>query len=134
MSLHRVNSMSSYEHVRGSSPARSEHREVSFNPISKRASSIVSEEPLNAWQVSEAKRMRKKKSDAMTVHGRLYANTTRCSTDFRCFHILPLRSRDRLWVCCSKTCISQRGCLWKVLSTTRVGKQGANMLRARVTV
>lgn len=57
MSLHRVNSISSYEHIRGSSPARSGHGELSFNPLSERISLAAKEEPPDTWQVSEARRI-----------------------------------------------------------------------------
>lgn len=56
MSLHRVSSMTSYEHVRGSSPARSEHKKISFNPVSWEAAQ-AKEQPVGAFEVSNAKRI-----------------------------------------------------------------------------
>ncbi|KAL8795847.1 MAG: hypothetical protein Q9195_001727 [Heterodermia aff. obscurata] len=52
--------MGSYEHVRGSSPARSEYRKMSLNPV---AASIppAKEEPVGAFEVSKSKRIRKYK-------------------------------------------------------------------------
>ncbi|KAL8943192.1 MAG: hypothetical protein Q9216_001246 [Gyalolechia sp. 2 TL-2023] len=57
MSLHRVSSMSSYEHVRGSSPARSEHRKMSFNPVGTWVPPAAKEEPVGAFEVSKARRL-----------------------------------------------------------------------------
>ena len=57
MSLHRVSSMSSYEHVRGSSPARGEHRKMSFNPVGTWVPPAAKEEPVGAYEVSKAKRI-----------------------------------------------------------------------------
>ncbi|KAI4216522.1 MAG: hypothetical protein LQ351_001011 [Letrouitia transgressa] len=57
MSLHRVNSISSYEHIRGSSPARSEHRKMSFNPVGTWAPPAAREEPVGAYEVSKARRI-----------------------------------------------------------------------------
>ncbi|KAL8918685.1 MAG: hypothetical protein Q9208_007246 [Pyrenodesmia sp. 3 TL-2023] len=57
MSLHRVSSMSSYEHVRGSSPARSEHRKMSFNPVGTWVPSAAKEEPVGAFEVSKTRRI-----------------------------------------------------------------------------
>ena len=56
MSLHRVSSMTSYEHVRGSSPARSEHKKISFNPVSWEPAQ-PKEQPVGAFEVSKAKRI-----------------------------------------------------------------------------
>ncbi|MCJ1259550.1 hypothetical protein MMC24_007388 [Lignoscripta atroalba] len=56
MSLHRVGSMSSYEHVRGSSPARTEHRKMSFNPVGTWAPPQAQEEPVAAVEMSKTKR------------------------------------------------------------------------------
>ena len=56
MSLHRVSSMSSYEHIRGSSPARSEHKKISFNPAGS-WSPAAKEEPVDAFEVSRGKRI-----------------------------------------------------------------------------
>lgn len=61
MSLHRVSSMSSYEQVRGSSPARSEHRKMSFNPVGSWGPPAT-EEPVGAFEVSKARRIRKRSS------------------------------------------------------------------------
>ncbi|KAL9599555.1 MAG: hypothetical protein Q9179_003516 [Wetmoreana sp. 5 TL-2023] len=57
MSLHRVSSMSSYEHVRGSSPARSEHRKLSFNPVGTWVPPAAKEEPVGAFEVSKTRRL-----------------------------------------------------------------------------
>ncbi|KAL8810549.1 MAG: hypothetical protein Q9200_002495 [Gallowayella weberi] len=57
MSLHRVSSMSSYEQVRGSSPARSEHRKMSFNPVGTWVPPAAKEEPVAAFEVSKPKRL-----------------------------------------------------------------------------
>ena len=57
MSLHRVSSMTSYEHVRGSSPARSEHKDLSFNPA-KTWAPPVKENAVGAFEVSKSKRIR----------------------------------------------------------------------------
>ncbi|KAL9030438.1 MAG: hypothetical protein Q9196_001443 [Gyalolechia fulgens] len=57
MSLHRVSSMSSYEHVRGSSPARSEHRKMSFNPVGTWIPPAAKEEPVGAFEVSKTRRL-----------------------------------------------------------------------------
>ncbi|KAI4105972.1 MAG: hypothetical protein L6R37_002433 [Teloschistes peruensis] len=57
MSLHRVSSMSSYEHVRGSSPARSEHRKMSFNPVGTWVPPAAKEEPVGAFEVSKTRRL-----------------------------------------------------------------------------
>ncbi|KAL8786358.1 MAG: hypothetical protein Q9213_002855 [Squamulea squamosa] len=57
MSLHRVSSMSSYEHVRGSSPARSEHRKISFNPVGTWVPPAAKEEPVGAFEVSKTRRL-----------------------------------------------------------------------------
>ncbi|KAL8686191.1 MAG: hypothetical protein Q9218_007282 [Villophora microphyllina] len=57
MSLHRVSSMSSYEHVRGSSPARSEHRKMSFNPVGTWVPPAAKEEPVGAFEVSQTRRL-----------------------------------------------------------------------------
>ena len=57
MSLHRVSSMESWEHVRGSSPASLEHRKMSFNPVANWVPPEVHKE--SAVQVSKAKRIGK---------------------------------------------------------------------------
>ncbi|KAL9019253.1 MAG: hypothetical protein Q9185_003427 [Variospora sp. 1 TL-2023] len=57
MSLHRVSSMSSYEHVRGSSPARSEHRKMSFNPVGTWVPPAAKKEPVGAFEVSKTRRL-----------------------------------------------------------------------------
>ncbi|KAL8843823.1 MAG: hypothetical protein Q9176_001785 [Flavoplaca citrina] len=57
MSLHRVSSMSSHEHVRGSSPARSEHRKMSFNPVGTWVPPAAKEEPVGAFEVSKTRRL-----------------------------------------------------------------------------
>lgn len=57
MSLHRVSSMSSYEHVRGSSPARSEHRKMSFNPVGIWGPPAAKEAPVGAFEVSKTRRL-----------------------------------------------------------------------------
>ncbi|KAL8713228.1 MAG: hypothetical protein Q9220_002749 [cf. Caloplaca sp. 1 TL-2023] len=57
MSLHRVSSMSSYEHVRGSSPARSEHRKMSFNPVGTWVPPAAKEDPVGAFEVSKSRRL-----------------------------------------------------------------------------
>jgi len=49
--------MTSYEHIRGSSPARSEHRKMSFNPVGNWVPPEAKEEPLGAFQVSKVKRI-----------------------------------------------------------------------------
>ncbi|KAL9601779.1 MAG: hypothetical protein Q9219_002269 [cf. Caloplaca sp. 3 TL-2023] len=56
MSLHRVSSMSSYEHVRGSSPAKSEHRKMSFNPVGTWVPPAAKKEPVGAFEVSKTRR------------------------------------------------------------------------------
>ncbi|MCJ1296119.1 hypothetical protein MMC34_007684 [Xylographa carneopallida] len=55
MSLHRVNSMESWEHPRGSSPIGAEHRKMSFNPVGTWVPSEVHKEP--TLQVSKSKRI-----------------------------------------------------------------------------
>lgn len=58
MSLHRVSSMSSYEQVvRGSSPARSEHKNMSFNPVGKGKAPAGKDEPVGAFEVSKTRRI-----------------------------------------------------------------------------
>ncbi|KAI4131942.1 MAG: hypothetical protein LQ347_002760 [Umbilicaria vellea] len=57
MSLHRVGSISSYEQVRGASPARSEHRKMSFNPVGSWVPPAAQEEPVGAFVVSKSKRI-----------------------------------------------------------------------------
>ena len=57
MSLHRVSSMGSYEHVRGSSPARSEYRKMSLNPVSAQLPPAAKAEPIGAFEVSKSKRI-----------------------------------------------------------------------------
>ena len=50
--------MTSYEHVRNSSPARSEHRKMSFNPAgSTLMPPEVKEEPIGAFEVPKIKRL-----------------------------------------------------------------------------
>lgn len=61
MSLHRVSSLGSYEHVRGSSPARSEYRKMSLNPVATSIPPAAKEEPIGAFEVSKSKRIRKYK-------------------------------------------------------------------------
>ncbi|KAK4694413.1 hypothetical protein P7C71_g3161, partial [Lecanoromycetidae sp. Uapishka_2] len=56
MSLHRVSSMSSYEHVRGSSPARSEHKKVSFNPVESWAPP-TKDMAIGAFEIPKGKRI-----------------------------------------------------------------------------
>jgi len=58
MSLHRVSSMSSYEQARGSSPSRSEHRKMSFNPAGSWGPA-AKEEPIGAFEISKGRRIRK---------------------------------------------------------------------------
>jgi len=48
--------MGSYEQVRGSSPARSEHRKMSFNPVGSWGPP-AKEEPVGAFEVSKGKRI-----------------------------------------------------------------------------
>lgn len=48
--------MTSHEHVRGSSPARSQHNTLSFNPISW-APAKAKEQPNGAFEVSKTKRI-----------------------------------------------------------------------------
>lgn len=50
--------MSSYEQVRGASPARSEHRKMSFNPVRSWVPPEAREEPVGAFVVSKGKRIR----------------------------------------------------------------------------
>ncbi|KAL8856276.1 MAG: hypothetical protein Q9178_007113 [Gyalolechia marmorata] len=57
MSLHRVSSMGSYEHVRGSSPARSEHRKMSFNPVGSWVPPAAKEDPVGAFEVPKTRRL-----------------------------------------------------------------------------
>ena len=58
MSLHRVSSMSSYEQVvRGPSPARSEHKNMSFNPVGNGKAPAGQDEPVGAFDVSKIKRL-----------------------------------------------------------------------------
>ncbi|KAL8827700.1 MAG: hypothetical protein Q9191_003028 [Dirinaria sp. TL-2023a] len=57
MSLHRVSSMGSYEHVRGSSPARTEYRKMSLNPVATQLPPAAKEEPIGAFEVSKTKRI-----------------------------------------------------------------------------
>lgn len=58
MSLHRVSSMSSYQQVvRGSSPARSEHKYMSFNPVGDGKAPAAKDEPVGAFEVSKMKRI-----------------------------------------------------------------------------
>ncbi|KAL8673786.1 MAG: hypothetical protein Q9168_001798 [Polycauliona sp. 1 TL-2023] len=57
MSLQRVSSMSSYEHVRGSSPARSAHRKMSFNPVGTWVPPAAKEQPVGAFEVSKTRRL-----------------------------------------------------------------------------
>ncbi|KAG8533750.1 uncharacterized protein KY384_001491 [Bacidia gigantensis] len=58
MSLHRVASMTSYEQVRNASPARSEHRKMSFNPAGSRLMPPEAKEtPVGAFEVSKLKRI-----------------------------------------------------------------------------
>ncbi|MCJ1476274.1 hypothetical protein MMC13_004940 [Lambiella insularis] len=54
MSLHRVSSMESWEHARGSSPVQAEHRKMSFNPVGTWVTPEVHKEP--TLQVSKGKR------------------------------------------------------------------------------
>ena len=49
--------MTSYEHVRGSSPARSEHKKISFNPVGSWEPQEAKEQPVGAFEVSKAKRI-----------------------------------------------------------------------------
>lgn len=50
--------MTSYEHVRNSSPARSEHRKMSFNPAGSRLMPPkTKEEPVGAFEVPKVKRL-----------------------------------------------------------------------------
>ena len=49
--------MTSYEHVRGSSPARSEHKKISFNPVGSWEPQEAKEQPVGAFEVSKAKRV-----------------------------------------------------------------------------
>ncbi|MCJ1281012.1 hypothetical protein MMC26_000330 [Xylographa opegraphella] len=55
MSLHRVSSMESWEHPRGSSPVRAEHRKMSFNPVGTWVPPEVHKEP--TLQASKGKRI-----------------------------------------------------------------------------
>lgn len=57
MSLHRVSSMGSYEHVRGSSPAKSEHRKTSFNPVGSWAPPDASQVSVVGFEVSRLRRI-----------------------------------------------------------------------------
>ena len=57
MSLHRVSSMTSYEHVRGSSPARSEHRKMSFNPVGTWVPPPAQQKPIAAHEITKAERI-----------------------------------------------------------------------------
>ena len=49
--------MTSYEHVRGSSPARSEHKNISFNPVEFGGPQEAKPQPVGAFEVSKAKRI-----------------------------------------------------------------------------
>ena len=49
--------MGSYEHVRGSSPARSEYRKMSLNPVATQLPPAPEEEPVGAFEVSKPKRI-----------------------------------------------------------------------------
>ena len=49
--------MSSYEHVRGSSPARSEHRKMSFNPVGTWVPPPAQQKPIAAHEISKGKRI-----------------------------------------------------------------------------
>lgn len=51
--------MGSYEHVRGSSPARSEHRKMSFNPVGTWVPPAAKEESVGAFEVSKTRRIGK---------------------------------------------------------------------------
>ena len=50
--------MGSYEHVRGSSPARSEYRKMSLNPVGMTIPTAAEEEPIGAFEVPKPKRIR----------------------------------------------------------------------------
>ena len=49
--------MQSWEHVRGSSPARSEHRKMSFNPVGTWAPPEAQDERVEAVEMSKPKRI-----------------------------------------------------------------------------
>lgn len=49
--------MSSYEQVRGSSPARSEHKNMSFNPVGNGKAPARKDEPVGAYEVSKTKKI-----------------------------------------------------------------------------
>lgn len=49
--------MGSYEHVRGSSPARSEYRKMSLNPVATELPPAAKEEPIGAFEVSKPRRI-----------------------------------------------------------------------------
>ncbi len=50
--------MGSYEHVRGSSPARSKYRKMSLNPVGAQWPPPAKEEPIGAFEVLKPKRIR----------------------------------------------------------------------------
>ena len=49
--------MTSYEHVRGSSPARSEHRKMSFNPVGTWVPPPAQQKPIAAHEITKAERI-----------------------------------------------------------------------------
>ena len=49
--------MSSYEHVRGSSPARSEHRKMSFNPVGTWVPPPAKQKPISAHEINKRTRL-----------------------------------------------------------------------------
>ena len=128
MSLHRVGSMSSYEHVRGSSPARTEHRKMSFNPVGTWAPPQAQEEPVAAVEMSKTKR-KGKEPISLDCCTRLIPSPN--STSNNCRYLLPLCRRYCLRICSIEASARERGCLSRSMYTGGARPRRRYLLRAR---
>lgn len=107
--------MGSYEHVRGSSPARSEFRKMSLNPVGAQLPPAAKEEPIGALEVSKRKRIREPTLPLINTESSHDADVLDNSPGRRRCLLLPAVCRCRLWVCCDQAGLGHRGGIQGIL-------------------
>lgn len=101
--------MGSYEQVRGSSPARSEFRKMSLNPVGAQLPPAAKKEPIGAFEVSKRKRIREPILPSINTEPSHDAEVSDISPGRRRCLLLPAVCRCRLWVCCNQAGLGHRG-------------------------
>jgi hypothetical protein len=80
------------------SPAGSQRRKLSFNPVDNWVPPVAEEEPVGAFEVSKTKRICKC-SNVENLRGSGWAHVNAHSTSRCRRHILPSRRGHSVWLC-----------------------------------